>query len=60
LPAENQIILLLTSVLWQQRMRKYFKCYKQEQIYNAEVLSEAVEKNFYRMHKIQGKIKNTV
>jgi hypothetical protein len=31
-------------------MRKYFKCYKQERIYNAEVLSEAVE-NFYRMHK---------
>jgi hypothetical protein len=32
-------------------MRKYLKCYKQERIYNAEVLSEAVEKHFYRMHK---------
>jgi hypothetical protein len=29
LPAENQIILLLPSVLWHQWMRKYFKCYKQ-------------------------------
>jgi hypothetical protein len=45
------MILLLPSVLWHQRMQKHFKCYKQERIYTAEVLSEAAEKKIYHMLK---------
>jgi hypothetical protein len=40
LPAENQMILLLPTAVWHQRMRKYVKCYKQEWFYNAELLCE--------------------
>jgi hypothetical protein len=47
----QQMVLLLPTVLWHLRMRKYFKCYKQKWLYNAELLCEEVGNSFYSVHK---------
>jgi hypothetical protein len=55
------MILLLPTGLWPQRMRKYFKCLKQNLFYNAELLYEEAGNNFYSMYKsYKKKIKNRV
>jgi hypothetical protein len=58
--AENQMILLLPAGLWHQRMRKYFKCYEQEQFCNAELLCEEARNNFCSVHQNYEKKLKTV
>jgi hypothetical protein len=43
------MILLFPTVLWQQKMWKYFKYYKKEWFYNAEPLCEEAGNNSYSM-----------
>jgi hypothetical protein len=50
LPVENQMILLLPTVLWHQGLLKYVKCHKQKWFYNAELLCEEVENHIYSTH----------
>jgi hypothetical protein len=47
----KKIILLLPTVLWHKIMQKYFKCYKQEWFYNADLLCKEAGNNFYSMHQ---------
>jgi hypothetical protein len=47
----EQMILLLPTVLWHQRMRKYVKRYKKELFCNAEILCEEAGGIFYSMQQ---------
>jgi hypothetical protein len=40
LKAEKLMVLLLPNVLWNRRLRKYVKSYKQERYYSAKLLCE--------------------
>jgi hypothetical protein len=42
------------------RMQKYFKSYKKEWFYNAELLCEEAGSNFYSMHENYNKELKTV